>query len=202
MRGAPPPKEAENLAKRLARRIASSGPIRMDEYMRTVLMDEEAGYYQRRAALGAKGDFLTAPETSQVFGEIVGLWFAALWRQTGSPAPFLFAEMGAGKGTLMRDALRAIAQAAPDFLKGGRRFSLWKKALVLKRLKRGQSLARSFGSLFRRFPKRRFSSSPMSFLTRSRSGSSSENKTRSMSAISPRRRKTASRRSFSPPPRR
>ena len=98
-------------------------------------MDEEAGYYQRRAALGAKGDFLTAPETSQVFGEIVGLWFAALWRQTGSPAPFLFAEMGAGQGTLMRDALRAIAQAAPDFLKEAKILFVEKSA----RLKKAQA---------------------------------------------------------------
>ncbi|OWJ62691.1 methyltransferase [Inquilinus limosus] len=73
------------------------------------------GYYIKQNPLGAAGDFTTAPEISQVFGELVGLWCADLWQRMGAPDPVLLVELGPGRGTLMQDALRAIGRAAPGF---------------------------------------------------------------------------------------
>jgi NADH dehydrogenase [ubiquinone] 1 alpha subcomplex assembly factor 7 len=70
-------------------------------------------YYARREPFGAAGDFVTAPEVSQMFGEMLGLWAADLWLRAGAPAPLMLAELGPGRGTMMADALRAIGQAAP-----------------------------------------------------------------------------------------
>ncbi|TPE59442.1 class I SAM-dependent methyltransferase [Sandaracinobacter neustonicus] len=70
-------------------------------------------YYATREPFGVAGDFVTAPEISQMFGELIGLWLADLWQRAGSPAPVALAELGPGRGTLMADALRAIAKAAP-----------------------------------------------------------------------------------------
>ena len=72
------------------------------------------GYYRSGDPLGAAGDFITAPEISQMFGELVGLWAADAWSRGGRPAELLFVELGPGRGTLMADALRAIARAAPE----------------------------------------------------------------------------------------
>jgi NADH dehydrogenase [ubiquinone] 1 alpha subcomplex assembly factor 7 len=95
------------LLRHLQARIAAAGPIGVDAYMELALLDPRWGYYARREPLGARGDFITAPEVSQVFGELIGLWFAELWRRIGAPDPVIFAELGPGRGTLMRDALRA-----------------------------------------------------------------------------------------------
>jgi NADH dehydrogenase [ubiquinone] 1 alpha subcomplex assembly factor 7 len=96
------------LARQLIERIKRTGPISVGEYMRACLDDPEHGYYRRMPAIGRGGDFVTAPEISQVFGELVGLWCAVLWQQMGSPDPVRLIELGPGRGTLMRDALRAI----------------------------------------------------------------------------------------------
>jgi NADH dehydrogenase [ubiquinone] 1 alpha subcomplex assembly factor 7 len=69
----------------------------------------------RGEAFGAAGDFVTAPEISQIFGELMGLWCVDVWRQLGSPARFSLVELGPGRGSLMKDALRA-ARLAPEFL--------------------------------------------------------------------------------------
>lgn len=74
-----------------------------------------AAYYATRDPLGAAGDFVTAPEVSQIFGEIIGLWAADTWLRTGAPAPCVLLECGPGRGTLMADALRA-AGAVPGFI--------------------------------------------------------------------------------------
>lgn len=103
------------LARKLKQRIRREGPIGVAEYMRACLGDSEHGYYVTRPAIGAKGDFVTAPEISQVFGELVGLWCAVVWQQMGAPARFALIELGPGRGTLMRDALRA-ARVVPGFL--------------------------------------------------------------------------------------
>lgn len=103
------------LALRLKARIRSEGPISVGEYMRVCLGDPEHGYYVTQQAIGAKGDFITAPEISQVFGELIGLWCAVVWQQMGSPERFALIELGPGRGTLMRDALRA-ARVVPRFL--------------------------------------------------------------------------------------
>jgi NADH dehydrogenase [ubiquinone] 1 alpha subcomplex assembly factor 7 len=83
--------------------------------MQACLHDEEHGYYRTRQAIGKAGDFITAPEISQVFGELIGLWCAIVWEQMGKPAVFNIVEFGPGRGTMMRDALRAC-RVVPDFL--------------------------------------------------------------------------------------
>lgn len=96
------------LARLIAARIRLSGPMRLDEYMQTCLLHPEHGYYATRDPFGAAGDFITAPEISQMFGEMIGLALAQSWMDQGSPAPFALAEIGPGRGTLMADILRTI----------------------------------------------------------------------------------------------
>lgn len=103
------------LAIKLKARIDQSGPISVAAYMDACLADPDHGYYRTRDPFGARGDFTTAPEISQVFGELIGLWSAALWQFMGSPKPIKLIELGPGRGTLMADALRA-ARTVPDFL--------------------------------------------------------------------------------------
>jgi NADH dehydrogenase [ubiquinone] 1 alpha subcomplex assembly factor 7 len=82
--------------------------------MAMALYDPLDGYYARRGPIGAEGDFTTAPEISQIFGELIGLWCAALWLEIGRPDPVIVAELGPGRGILMSDFLRA-AETMPDF---------------------------------------------------------------------------------------
>ena len=103
------PLEAE-----IRRRISAAGPMPVAEYMALCLADPEHGYYITRDPLGTRGDFITAPEVSQMFGEMIGLWMAAVWKQMGSPENLRIIELGPGRGTLMKDALRA-AQIMPAF---------------------------------------------------------------------------------------
>jgi NADH dehydrogenase [ubiquinone] 1 alpha subcomplex assembly factor 7 len=102
------------LANLIARRIRATGPLTIAEYMAEALQHPRLGYYATRDPLGAGGDFVTAPEVSQVFGELIGLWCADVWARMGQPDPVLLVELGPGRGTLMADALRALA-VAPDF---------------------------------------------------------------------------------------
>jgi SAM-dependent MidA family methyltransferase len=99
----------------LRARIQHSGPIPVDAFMRACAADPEHGYWRKRDTIGAAGDFITAPEISQVFGELIGLWCATVWQGLGSPPLLRLIELGPGRGTLMRDALRA-ARAVPPFL--------------------------------------------------------------------------------------
>jgi NADH dehydrogenase [ubiquinone] 1 alpha subcomplex assembly factor 7 len=108
-----------SLKDRLRAEIAQSGPISVADYMARCLHDPQDGYYAIRPALGADGDFITAPMVSQMFGELIGLWAVETWTRMGRPAAFVLAEMGPGDGTLMSDALRA-ARLAPDFLAAAR----------------------------------------------------------------------------------
>ena len=85
--------------------IRSSGPISVATYMDVCLHDRRHGYYATRPGLGQ--DFITAPEISQIFGELIGLWTADAWQEIGAPAQFTWVEIGPGRGTLMTDALRA-----------------------------------------------------------------------------------------------
>ena len=103
------PLEAE-----IRRIIETDGPISVADYMRLCLGHPQHGYYVTRDPLGARGDFITAPEVSQMFGELVGAWAAAVWRQMGAPRELRLIELGPGRGTLMADALRA-AKAMPEF---------------------------------------------------------------------------------------
>ena len=102
------------LAALIERRIRAEGPISIADYMAEALLHPEHGYYTTRDPLGARGDFITAPEVSQIFGELLGLWCADAWEKLGRPPQVILAELGPGRGTLMRDALRAL-QVAPEF---------------------------------------------------------------------------------------
>lgn len=102
------------LGTEIAAMIAQDGPISVERYMGLCLSHPVHGYYMTRDPLGADGDFVTSPEISQMFGELLGLWAAETWRLVGGPQPARLAELGPGRGTLMADALRA-ARAAPDF---------------------------------------------------------------------------------------
>lgn len=98
--------EANSLAERLARQIEGSGPISVAEYMRAA----NAEYYNRADPLGVAGDFITAPEISQMFGELVGIWLADIWMRQNRPPHCHYVELGPGRGTLAADALRTMAQ--------------------------------------------------------------------------------------------
>jgi NADH dehydrogenase [ubiquinone] 1 alpha subcomplex assembly factor 7 len=102
------------LARLLLRRIALTGPITVAEFMAEALGHPLHGYYQRRDPLGRAGDFITAPEVSQMFGELIGLWCVEIWHEMGCPDPCHLVELGPGRGTLMADALRA-ARVRPAF---------------------------------------------------------------------------------------
>jgi NADH dehydrogenase [ubiquinone] 1 alpha subcomplex assembly factor 7 len=94
--------------------ISASGPIPVSRYMALCLSHPEHGYYTNRDPFGRAGDFVTAPEISQMFGELIGLWAAEVWRQMGSPPAVRLIELGPGRGTMMADALRA-ARVLPAF---------------------------------------------------------------------------------------
>ncbi len=104
------------LKDRLAREIALTGPMTVADFVTRCLHDPQDGYYATRPAIGAAGDFITAPMVSQMFGELIGLWAIELWQRLGAPERVRLVEVGPGDGTLMADALRA-ARMAPDFLR-------------------------------------------------------------------------------------
>jgi SAM-dependent MidA family methyltransferase len=99
-----------SFATELRRRIETSGPITVADYMQACV----AHYYSGRDPLGARGDFITAPEISQMFGELIGMWCAALWRMMGEPTTLNLVELGPGRGTMLADLLRA-ANVLPPF---------------------------------------------------------------------------------------
>ncbi len=94
----------------LISQISEQGPIRLDTYMSTCLLHPEHGYYTSRTPFGASGDFITAPEISQMFGELIGLTLAQAWLDQGAPTRFSLVELGPGRGTLMADMLRACGR--------------------------------------------------------------------------------------------
>jgi len=102
------------LAEEIRTLIRAEGPLPVSRYMALCLGHPRHGYYMTRDPLGAAGDFTTAPEISQMFGELIGLWAVATWQQMGAPGPFRLIELGPGRGSLMADALRA-AQIMPSF---------------------------------------------------------------------------------------
>ena len=98
------------LGRLLAARIAADGPMDLADYMAECLLHPAHGYYATRDPFGAAGDFVTAPEISQMFGEMIGACLAAWWQSAGAPAPVRLVELGPGRGTLMADILRTAAR--------------------------------------------------------------------------------------------
>jgi len=105
-----------SLEQELRALIEAEGPIPVSRYMGLCLGHPRHGYYMTRNPFGAAGDFTTAPEISQMFGELIGLWCAEAWRGMKSPARIRLVELGPGRGTLMHDVLRA-AKLVPKFEK-------------------------------------------------------------------------------------
>jgi SAM-dependent MidA family methyltransferase len=100
----------------IRRRIAGAGPMPVGQFMSLCLTHPELGYYMTRDPFGARGDFVTAPEISQMFGELIGLWTMAVWKLMGEPDNLRLIELGPGRGTMMLDAIRA-ANTMPAFRK-------------------------------------------------------------------------------------
>lgn len=103
------------LERLLIETIAAEGPMPIDRYMSLCLGHPLHGYYITRDPLGDRGDFITAPEVSQVFGELIGIWAVGVWGAMGQPDSFNLVELGPGRGTLMADILRTVGKAAPGF---------------------------------------------------------------------------------------
>lgn len=103
------------LAEMIRAEIAAHGDMPLSRYMELCLAHPVHGYYTTRDPLGVSGDFTTAPEVSQMFGELIGAWLVATWQAMGAPRRFILMEAGPGRGTLMSDALRA-AQKVPEFI--------------------------------------------------------------------------------------
>ena len=106
--------DASPLESKIQRLITLAGPMPVAEYMAHCLGDPDHGYYMTQEPLGTAGDFITAPEISQMFGELIGLWAATVWEQMGSAADVRLVELGPGRGTMMQDMLRA-ARVMPAF---------------------------------------------------------------------------------------
>ena len=104
-----------SLKSRIAALIEAQGPMSVAQFMTISLLDPQQGYYATRDPLGAGGDFTTAPEISQMFGEMIGLWLVQTWADQGCPKNPRLVELGPGRGTLMADILRT-AKVAPEFL--------------------------------------------------------------------------------------
>lgn len=130
------------LGLRIAAMIRATGPMNLSEYMHVCLNDSVHGYYRHQQAIGRTGDFITSPEISQMFGELIGVWCTAIWQAMGSPGKFVLAEAGPGRGTLMADLLRACARF-PGFLDAARiRLIETSPAMILEQKSRLAGLAR------------------------------------------------------------
>jgi NADH dehydrogenase [ubiquinone] 1 alpha subcomplex assembly factor 7 len=111
MRWCVPVAETLSLSEQIDAQIRETGPMSLSTYMGLALSHPRHGYYTTGRPIGAQGDFITAPEISQMFGELIGFFFVNLWQQMGQPSSFTLLELGPGRGTLMADALRAASRA-------------------------------------------------------------------------------------------
>ncbi|OBZ93270.1 TetR family transcriptional regulator [Pararhizobium polonicum] len=101
------------LAEKIKALILAHGPISVTDYFSLCLADPEHGYYKTREPFGQSGDFITAPEISQLFGEMIGIFLVQAWQRHGEPSPVNIAEIGPGRGTMMADILRVVAKLSP-----------------------------------------------------------------------------------------
>lgn len=115
----PKPAPRTPLEERLVDLIRDHGPIRVGDFMADAVGHPQHGYYMTQSPIGVKGDFTTAPEISQLFGELIGAWLVQSWEDIGAPSLFNLIELGPGRGTLMADILR-VAKIRPKFLKAAR----------------------------------------------------------------------------------
>lgn len=103
------------LKQRLLKQIARTGPLTVADYMAECLFNPEHGYYTRKNPFGAEGDFITAPDISQMFGELTALWLIETWKAMDRPSEFCLCEIGPGRATWMSDILRTVQKAEPEF---------------------------------------------------------------------------------------
>ena len=120
----------KTLNEKIIKKIKKFGPIPLDEFMTICLYDKKLGYYSSKNPIGCKGDYVTSPEISQIFGELIGLWLLQVWYDQGSPSKFNLIELGPGNGTLMKDILRATS-IEPNFKKAANIF-LIERSKILK----------------------------------------------------------------------
>ncbi|WP_132956320.1 class I SAM-dependent methyltransferase [Rhizobium sp. BK251] len=106
------------LAEKMKALIQANGPISVTDYFSLCLADPEHGYYKTRDPFGRAGDFVTAPEISQLFGEMIGVFMVHAWQRHGTPAEVRLVEVGPGRGTMMADMLRVVARLAPPLYEG------------------------------------------------------------------------------------
>ncbi|MDY6962117.1 MAG: SAM-dependent methyltransferase, partial [Pseudomonadota bacterium] len=102
------------LAQKIKALIRATGPISVTDYFSMCLADPRYGYYRTREPFGTAGDFITAPEISQLFGEMVGIFMVHAWQRHGSPSGVQLVEIGPGRGTMMADMLRVISRLSPQ----------------------------------------------------------------------------------------
>jgi NADH dehydrogenase [ubiquinone] 1 alpha subcomplex assembly factor 7 len=122
--------ETLTLPEQIDAQIRETGPMSLSTYMGLALSHPRHGYYAAGRPIGAEGDFITAPEISQMFGEIVGFFIVNLWQQMGEPKSFTLLELGPGRGTLMADALRAASKA--DGFENALHLQLFEQNALLK----------------------------------------------------------------------
>ncbi|XP_023147921.2 protein arginine methyltransferase NDUFAF7, mitochondrial [Amphiprion ocellaris] len=103
-------KSRPSMLRHLTTKLKATGPITVAEYMREVLTNPVTGYYVRNNMLGPDGDFITSPEISQIFGELLGVWIISEWMGAGRPKQLQLVELGPGKGSLAGDVLRVLSQ--------------------------------------------------------------------------------------------
>ncbi|CAD7024057.1 class I SAM-dependent methyltransferase [Pseudorhizobium endolithicum] len=106
------------LAGKIKALIRATGPLSVADYFAMCLSDPEQGYYRTREPFGTAGDFITAPEISQLFGEMIGIFMVHAWQQHGVPGNIRLVEIGPGRGTMMADMLRVIRRIAPPLFDG------------------------------------------------------------------------------------